>query len=657
MLPNFSPVFKLANLKFVVLLDFFLNLVLNKAIPYLHCNYQHTLNWMIMKRIFLCFTLSLGVILTFAQPASIDLGDSRLENLAAELDSILPNLNAAGFAVAIVEKDKIIYSKGFGYRDYEKKIPADANTLFAIGSCSKAFTASLLGQLRKDDKVDFDESPITYLPDLRFFNDEMNNNIKIRDMMSHRTGLPRHDFSWYVFYSDDEKELIERLKYQEPTFGIRERWQYNNFMFLLQGAITREIMGKPWHAVAQESIMNPLGMERTNFNIDAMEAEENASLGYVINSKKEIEKTDYYRIRAMGAAGSINSSVNEMANWVTTWINGGKFQGQEILPADYVKEAMSSQMIVNSSLPGEKHPDTHFSTYGYGWMMHAYRGHYLVEHGGNIDGFSANTSFFPSDSIGIIVLANQNGSAIPGLVRNIISDRMLGLESGGWHKEIKDRLDKAKADAEKKEEETDEEEEAGIPTSHALEDFVGSFANPGYGTMKIELRNDSLFAHTPAFDLWMQHHTYDYFKPIPVEVLDEEEPTALPFIMNFQTDINGRVTSVEMPFEAGLDPIRFTRKEEAKEMDVADLKKYEGKYALAPGVLVKVYVKDETTLYVEVPGQPEYELTMTGNHSFALNYASKPLEGYSIEFKPNDDGVIESLQFVQPNGIFKAKKQ
>ncbi len=150
-------------------------------------------------------------------------------------------------------------------------------------------------------------------------------------------------------------------------------------------------------------------MSSSNFTIDDLKKNKDAAFGYTVYKDSLIRKTDYYNINAMGPAGSINSNVTEMANWAITWINGGKFNGKEILPATYVKEAMSSQMIIGAGLPDKEIPDAHFSNYGFGWMLSSYRGHYRVEHGGNIDGFSASTSFYPSDSIGIIVLTNQNG--------------------------------------------------------------------------------------------------------------------------------------------------------------------------------------------------------------------------------------------------------
>ena len=406
---------------------------------------------------------------------------------------VLKDRNAVGFAVAVVSKDKIIYSKGFGYRDNKKKLPVTSNTLFAIGSCTKAFTASLLGLLNKDGKVDFDKSPREYLQDLQFYNNEMNDEITIRDMMCHRTGLPRHDYSWYLFNTSSRDTLLKRIKYMEPTAKVRQVFQYNNFMFLLQGMIAEKITGKSWEENVKEKIFTPLGMNNSNFSVHTLEKMDDASLGYTVIKDSIIKKTDYYDINAMGPAGSINSSVNEMANWVITWINGGKFNGKEILPSAYVSQATSSQMVAAPGFPDKEIPDAQFSNYGFGWFLISYRGHYRVEHGGNIDGFSASTSFFPTDSIGIIVLSNQNGSALPGIIRNMIADRLLGLKKIDWNGRADSALAKAKVAAKEAEKSTVSNKKNGTHLSHNLVDYAGLYNNPAYGTLEIFLKNDSSF--------------------------------------------------------------------------------------------------------------------------------------------------------------------
>lgn len=261
-----------------------------------------------MKKILFFLLAAVLIPSLFAQQ------DKRLAGIEAEMNKILEATKAAGFAVAVVEKDKIIYAKGFGYRDYENKIPADANTLFAIGSSTKAFTSAILGQLQQEDKLSLDESPRKYIPDLEFYNDEMNNTIIIKDLMSHRTGLPRHDFSWYLFPTHDRDALIKRVVHQEPFTGVRQKWYYNNFMFLAQGVIAEKLTGKSWEDNIRERFFKPLNMTRSTVTIEEMKNASNAALGYELKDDEVISKMDYYDIAAMSPAGSINSSVNEVSN-------------------------------------------------------------------------------------------------------------------------------------------------------------------------------------------------------------------------------------------------------------------------------------------------------------------------------------------------------
>ena len=307
--------------------------------------------------------------------------DKRLKGLDKDLNAILEATKAPGFAVAVVDGDKVIYSKGFGYSDYENKVPVDANTLFAIGSSTKAFTSALLGQLRAEDKLSFDDSPIKYIPELKFYNDNLNNKVIIKDLMRHSTGLPRHDLSWYLFPSADKDSLIARIAYQEPFTGLRQEWHYNNFMFLAQGVIAEKITGQSWEENIKTRFFEPLGMSRSQTMLSELQKTDNAAFGYELKKDDKISKMDYYDISGMSPAGSIYSSANDMVKWLKLWINKGKHNDQEILTEMYINEAMSSQMVMRAALPEEESPDLFFANYGYGWMTSSYRGHCRVGKG------------------------------------------------------------------------------------------------------------------------------------------------------------------------------------------------------------------------------------------------------------------------------------
>lgn len=606
-----------------------------------------------MKKVALTLLL-LSALSAVAQKRNVTPVDQRLVGVDEKLQALLADWHVAGFAVAVVEKNKIVYAKGFGYRDLANKKPVTPNTLFAIGSCSKAFTSGLLGILRGDSKLSFDEKPSTYLPDLRFFNDEMNAAITVKDLMRHSTGLPRHDYSWYFFNTPSRDSLIRRIRFFEPSAHVRERWQYNNFMFLAQGVIAEKITGHSWEDNIREKYFTPLGMTTSNTSIAALEKSAEPSKGYDTKNNTTIVETDYYNIDGMGPAGSINSSVNEMANWLKVWIHGGKFNGKEILPAAYVSEALSSQMIIGGAAPTPEHPDIHFSTYGYGWFLASYKGHYRVEHGGNINGFSASTSFFPSDSIGIVVLVNQNGSSVPSIARNILADRMLRVTPTDWNKELRERFDKNQKESKEADAKRTASAHKGTRPSHLLEEFEGKYSLDGYGAILIRLSHDSLFATLGHQRVWLRHNQYDLFEPFYVDKklgIDTSQHGGQRF--NFITGLTGEVERVAInDMEPSLNhPLEFTRQLIAKTISAAELHQYEGDYELG-AMVAKVAVKAEKALSLTVPGQPEYELVYLGADKFAI----KNLNGYKVEFE-RTGGKITGCAFVQPNGTFKAKKK
>ena len=577
--------------------------------------------------------------------------DKRFAGHEAEINKILKDNYAAGVAIAVVEKNKVIFSKGFGYRDIANKLPVTDTTQFAIGSCTKAFTASLIGILQKEKEIDLDKPFTSYLKDFKFYSPELTQQITLRDMMSHRTGLPRHDLSWFVD-PDTRENLTKRIEFMEPSAPLRQTWQYNNFMYLLQGVLTEKLTGKSWESNVESKIFSKLGMGRSNFSVKTMATYKEPALGYNVVKDSIIHNTPYYEIDGMGPAGSINSTVLDMSQWLKVWINGGKLDTVQIIPSSFVTEATSSQMIIGPGLPNTEKPDVQFSNYGFGWMLSSYKGHYRVEHGGNITGFSASTCFFPTDSIGIVVLANQDGSKVPSIVRNTIADRVLGIKYFDWNADALKSAKKAKEIAQKAEKASTSNQVLQTTTSHALNDYTGAYSNSAYGKFEVIQKGDSLFAKLKNEKWWLGQFHYDIFRPYETsEGIDSTEKSPIRF--QFNTGLNGEIESASIfNFEPTIPaPIVFKRSNAAKEISQDDLNKYTGTYLLA-GTEIKTYIKNKV-LFVFVPGQPEYELVAVGNNKFDF----KKIPGYAVVFEMNDKGTTSSLTFKQPNGNFKATKK
>jgi len=310
-------------------------------------------------------------------------------------------------------------------------------------------------------------------------------------------------------------------------------------------------------------------------------------------------------------------------------------------------------MVINANLPGKETPNLHFSNYGYGWMMSSYKGHYRVEHGGNIDGFSANVAFYPSDSIGIVVLANQNGSRVPNLVRNTIADRMLKVNKTDWAQRFIDDLEKAKkAESEVKDKQKSTKVNNTKP-SHIRQEYTGSYSHPGYGKFKVKVERDSLFAEFKLMKMWLKHEHYDVFEPFQLEETGIDTSDTGPLRFKFTMNTSGDISGMEAQIEPALpDPIPFKRTTYTIDVSVEDLNKYVGEYELA-GTIIKIYIKKENVLYMFVAGQPEYELLALAKHKFSL----KILDGFKVEFIEDKDGNINGATFIQPNGTFTAKRK
>jgi len=326
-----------------------------------------------------------------------------------------------------------------------------------------------------------------------------------------------------------------------------------------------------------------------------------------------------------------------MSKWLITWINDGKYKGEQIIPENYINEAISSQMVVGANTPDDEFPDIHFANYGYGWFLQSYKGHYRVEHGGNIDGFSANVAFFPSDKIGIVVLANQNGSSVPSLV---------------WVGRYIENIEKAEESQEDVEEDAETSNVKNTKPSHISLDYAGTYSHPGYGTFEINAKNDSLFTTINNDKIYLHHYHYDVFELI--DVIDNKVDTTQygeSIKLSFVTNDTGDISDAKIKIEPAVDAVLFKRTPNSIDVDTNTLEQYTGEYDIS-GTSFKIFIKNEA-LYLFIKGQPEYELIPTAKHKFSF----KTLEGFKIEFIESEDGKIKELKAIQPNGTFVAKRK
>ncbi|MDD8039793.1 MAG: serine hydrolase, partial [Acidobacteriota bacterium] len=581
-------------------------------------------------------------------PFSLELGADPTAKIRAALEGFdqiaedaLKALKVTGAAMAVVKNDKVVYAKGFGYKDVENKIPATPDTIFAIGSSSKAFTVFALGRLVDEGKLEWEAPVRNYIPWFKLYDKEAGARLSVRDLVTHRSGLPRHDLLWYNNKTASREDLVRALAYLPPTADLREKWQYNNLMFLTAGYLLETLTGKPWEDAVRSLVFEPLGMKRSNFSV--LDSQKDSDFAFPYNFvDKAYEKLPFRDITNVGPAGSINSSVNEMARWVAVHLADGKFEGRDLLSSSTVSDMHNPHMVTGAV---SSSPDIAATAYAMGWFTDVYRGHRRVHHGGNIDGFSAQVAFLPDDGLGFVVLTNMNGTSYPELLVRTATDKILGLEAHDWIGDAVKQLEKAEGAIKKAEEKKITRKVPGTKPAHPLADYAGLYVHPGYGSLAVELAAGRLSFTYNSIKTNLDHWHYETFDGVTIE-----DPTFKDFKLTFRTDVNGRVASVTGAFEPTIDDIVFAKKPDARQYDPAFLKKLTGRYDLMGQTVVIGLRGDRLT--VSIAGQPEYQLEPDLGGEFYL----KEVKSVTLRFLTDAKGEVTAAELSQPGGVFEAKK-
>ncbi len=371
--------------------------------------------------------------LFYGQIDTINLIDKRIEKIMIEWQ-------VPGCAIGIIKNGKLIYAKGFGYRDLESKLPITANTLFPIASNSKLFTSIAIGMIVSEGELEYDKPIKSIVPEIEFNTTSLNKEITLRDMLCHRTGISGNDDVWYGS-NLTRAEVFSKIKSLETKATIRTEFIYSNAIYIAIGEIIKLKINKTWEEYIKEKILAPLDMNRTVFSIEELEKTSDYAKPYKTDFiKKTITPIDFYRqTKASAPANGINSNIIDLSHWVMCQLSAGKFNRKEIIPNSVIKETMKPLTISSSSI---KDKELSFELYGMGRTLRTYKNHLMSEHGGAINGFRSQITLFPDDSLGIIILTNSADHKIATFLQLEIADVILGLEKTQWHERILNRRKK-----------------------------------------------------------------------------------------------------------------------------------------------------------------------------------------------------------------------
>ena len=503
----------------------------------------------IVSSVFLLLSLA-GCASVFAQTAPLTGLDEYIEK--ARQDWKVP-----GMAVAIVKDDKIVYSKGFGVKKLGDAALVDDKTLFAIGSSSKAFTAATLAILVDEGKLKWDDPVTKYLPEFELYDPYVTREITIRDLLTHRSGLERGDFLWYGT-ENSRDEILKRARYLKPSWSLRSRFGYQNLMYLAAGQVVAKVSGMSWDEFVTQKIFTPLGMGTTSTTIRAFKPESNVSAPHAeVDSK--VQPIPWRQIDNIAPAGSINSNVVEMAQWVRLQLSNGTLDGKKVFSAATTKEMHTPQTIIR--LDGQypmMYPEAHFFSYGLGWFLSDFKGRKLIEHGGAIDGMRAEVALIPEEKLGVVILTNLNGALISNPLVYRIIDAYIGSPQKDYSadllKSYKPLLDAAAA-AQKK---AEADRVQGTKPSLDLAKYAGTYENELYGKVKISFEGEQLkFQFGPAFSAPLEHWNYDTFQATFFTAGTSRTPVS--FNLNPQGKVDSLVlglTSRDYPFKRMADEVK-----------------------------------------------------------------------------------------------------
>lgn len=564
-----------------------------------------------------------------------------LEGFDSVVEKALGDYLVPGMAIGIIVDGHLVYSKGFGFRDLEKKLAVTPNTLFAIGSCSKAFTSFVMGSLVDEGVLSWDSLVIDLFPEFRLWDQYATQNLTMRDLLTHRSGIPRHGFMWYNS-TMSRFEFMNRLRYLEPSCNIRERYQYNDLMYVAAGFVMEQVMGKSWEELVSSRILLPLGMRHTNFSVEKMELEADFSFGYIEKDAK-LKKMPLRNICVAAPAGGINSNITDLTRWLQMHLNGGVCEKRALISPVTLQEMHSPQVVI-TGVPESKESLMYAAAIG--WNIASYRGHYLVSHDGGVDGFTSVVGFLPQEGVGVIVLANKNLTPCSRYVSLQAIDRVLELPFIDWLQEGIDGLNKNKETQDQNKLKEDSFRKKGTTPSHPLEDYVGEYNHLGYGTVFVSLVDNQLQITLNGITSILEHWHYDVFT-IAKETQDllfSRERTKL----NFFNGINGEVERLVIPFELKADDIIFKKRAPQTLSSLDYIRQFTGPYEIY-GYTMEIVVRNQG-LSVIIPGEPIYELVPSAQNEFTV----KSLTGYTVRFILDKLGQVEEVLLIQPYGTFSA---
>lgn len=451
-----------------------------------------------------------------AQPTTIAQRTAARTRPVAEFDAYVARAvrdwRAPGLAIAVVKDDSVVFAKGYGVRDIGAPTPVDVHTRFAIGSTTKAMTVAALAMLVDEGKVRWDDPVIDYLPDFRLYDPYVTRDLRVRDLLIHTSGLASADLLW-TGGDLPGQEIVRRMRYFKPVAPLRTRFIYQNVMYAVAGDVVEAVSGTSWERFLHTRLFTPLGMNETEALVAAVHGKPNVATPHAIinDTLRPIRPRSTDGVKA---AGSVYSSVSDMARWMRFMLDSGRVSGQRLVSEASVREIFTPQTMASRELyPALTLSRPHFFAYGLGWFLQDYQGLGVAMHTGSIDGMSAIIALVPEQRLGVFVLANADHVELRHALMYKAIDFWLGTGSRDWSTELRTLAAEEERQARESAARALASRKTGTTPSAPLARYVGTYSDSTFGDVVVTAEGGMLRVRYGAGRVAnLEHWEYDTFR-------------------------------------------------------------------------------------------------------------------------------------------------
>jgi CubicO group peptidase (beta-lactamase class C family) len=506
-----------------------------------------------------CCALFVVASSVWAQPPTTDPSTlpAQLQDFGSYVDSARKTFDVPGIAVAIVKDGKVVMEQGFGLREIGKPDQVDAHTLFAIASNTKAFTAAALQQLAEQGKLKMDDRVIDHLPWFRMSDPYVTNEMRIRDLLAHRSGLSlgAGDLLYWPPTSYSTRDVVERLRNVPIKNSFRSNYAYDNILFAVATLLIEQASGQSYGDYVRSHIFKPVGMDESLIDKTSLQPGMDVAMGHAEFNFKDLKPVPPMAWLNDPGAGGIYASVHDLSKWMNVQLAGGVLptNGADGKPARLFSEDSQQQMwsmltpITIAKPPIEELAPLvpHFYGYGEGWFLSDYRGQRLVWHTGGWPGMVSRVTLVPELHLGVVVLTNQeSGAAFNAVTYRVLDAYLNPSHKTDWVAVYDKAVKKAKANADDSFAKHTAARDANSKPSLPLAKYAGTYRDPWYGDVIVSNENGKLrlrFSKTAQLIGSMTPWQHDSF----IVHWDDRALNADAFV-NFVLDADGGIREVRM---------------------------------------------------------------------------------------------------------------